>query len=200
MPNWCYTKLRVEGDPERLALFQKQYCLENGALQLNRVVPMPPDLADLGGSDLYQARLAMDGEWNEVLASPWFKDAPPEARESRKALIAWLDREHPEVMRMGRQAARNVQRYGMPTWYEWRNTHWGTKWEIPERGCRLDPVSDTVIEFHFDTAWSPIVPVLHVMTLTYRDLRFRMAYADEGGGFAGLVTADGGSYADDEDD
>lgn len=196
MPNWCYHKLRLEGDPARIADFRNRYCLANGALQLERVVPMPTELDVDDGSDLFHADLALHGDWDQLLALPWFRAAPPAAKTSRAALIAWMEREYPNVLKLGRQAMSNRERFGFPTWWGWRNKHWGTKWEIDARSGRIEEPGPGIVEFHFDTAWSPILPVLEAMTRAYPALCFRMAYADEGGGFAGTATAASGVVAD----
>jgi hypothetical protein len=46
-------------------------------------------------------------------------------------------------------------KYGHDNWYDWRIAHWGTKWNSYE--CELDDswIDDGILEYQFDTAWSP---------------------------------------------
>ena len=80
----------------------------------------------------------------------------------------------------------------MPDWYEWRSTHWGTKWdvcesEIDEGGLEHSdeeyPISVAWFSFKCWTAWAPPVPVwdaLHAL-----GIEVQADYQDEGGMFEG---------------
>jgi Ferredoxin-like domain in Api92-like protein len=54
-------------------------------------------------------------------------------------------------------AARNVQEFGYPSWYEWAVDNWGTKWDIGEVDeDYMEKSADCkTVTFSFDTAWSP---------------------------------------------
>lgn len=68
--------------------------------------------------------------------------------------------------------------------YEWCIKHWGTKWNVDcvRRGNVL----------HFDTAWSPPLPVIVVMAQQFPDLTFTLRYYEGGQGFQGKVVWHGG--------
>ena len=86
--------------------------------------------------------------------------------------------------------------------YDWRVTNWGTKWsachidvEGPEAG--YDPKTAQVI-FHFDTAWSPPLPVIAKAAELFPALRFDLRYFECGGQFNGMFYCSEGKTVSDE--
>ena len=72
-------------------------------------------------------------------------------------------------------------------WYEWRNEHWGTKWDV----CSVE-VEDFVVitdrderslEFKCWTAWAPPIPIWD--RLVDLGCKVEADYQDEGGMFEG---------------
>ena len=60
-------------------------------------------------------------------------------------------RMRPDIKRdeweLGKAAFQNEQKYGTSSWYDWRISHWGSKWTA----YRTELVEDNTIEFN--TAW-----------------------------------------------
>jgi hypothetical protein len=50
----------------------------------------------------------------------------------------------------------NYINYGCPTWYEWRNKNWGTKWNACDSYVTEDTIS-------FSTAWCVALPVIEML-------------------------------------
>ncbi len=200
MPNWCYTKLSVEGEAAGIAALKAE-CFTGGALDFDRIVPMPAEL-DLEesstGSIGYQV---LAGDWQTVAGYPWVADHGSFA--TREALIRHFEaldaaEENPELhyLALGRRYLANQERFGYTTWYRWRIAHWGTKWNVYPHAEPLTVDEPCALELNFDTAWSPALPILAALTERYPALAFEMAYADEGAGFAGVASAQGGEVED----
>lgn len=86
-------------------------------------------------------------------------------------------------------------------WYKWCIDNWGTKWgayaqpknkeiEILEpnsNSLKFIKGSDSplrIIRYPFQTAWSPLDPVIEKLSEMYPDVMIKYAYLDEGEGFA----------------
>lgn len=65
-------------------------------------------------------------------------------------------------------------------WYSWNNRNWGTKWDAsgPEF---IDSDTGEMIEYTFDTAWAPPVPVFRAIVEQHPDLKFFFLYEEEQG-------------------
>ena len=81
------------------------------------------------------------------------------------------------------QIKRNIELYGSPTWYEWCNRNWGTKWNAYHQ--HIGYLDEGELYLEFDTAWSPPEPVYEAIAERFPDLQLEIRYIDEGGGFAG---------------
>jgi hypothetical protein len=76
---------------------------------------------------------------------------------------------------LGEQAYSNVQRFGSPTWYEWCNHNWGTKWNaygFPP----LEKDSDTM---EFFTAWDSVPKIITLLSKKYPEQTITYRWADE---------------------
>lgn len=73
------------------------------------------------------------------------------------------------------QKDENIRNFGFPTWYEWANYHWGTKWgcyDAEWTGC------DTV---YFLSAWSPAIKIILALSVDFPEAHFTLKWSDEGG-------------------
>ena len=75
----------------------------------------------------------------------------------------------------------------LPSWYEWRNENWGTKWDVCEvemGDFRLTAQQNRwEIEFRCWTAWAPPIPIWD--RLVDLGCKVDADYQDEGGMFEG---------------
>lgn len=78
----------------------------------------------------------------------------------------------------------------------WNTAHWGTKWDA----CQISRkrVSDTELEYRFDTAWSPPVPVFEKLSETHPTISVVLEYEEEQGFGAILNIAEGETSVVDE--
>jgi len=81
-------------------------------------------------------------------------------------------------------------------WYDWCVSNWGTKWDIVNPSVDLDPEEDS-ISFSFDTAWGPPVEAFRHWAEQDGRVSYRMAFIEEGMGFAGWDSYDGEYFDED---
>ena len=80
-----------------------------------------------------------------------------------------------ETWALGEQAYNNIQQFGCPTWYEWCNQNWGTKWNAYEpRPLGKD---DSTMEFY--TAWASIPKIVTLLSKKYPEQTITYRWADE---------------------
>lgn len=192
MPNHIKNVLFFNGEPEDI----KQLRLEVGKpgrggeddyiVDFNELIPMPPELDIVSGSAssfsfaaycLEQGRTIPD-EY-KVCAKHLKKLYEEEASEGGLSFSQWIrDQDakgaHEIDLKLGEQISRNIERFGAPTWYDWRVQHWGTKWncyECEEEGDR---------RISFLTAWASPDPVFDELARRYPKVAFSCYSVDEG--------------------
>lgn len=82
---------------------------------------------------------------------------------------------------------------GIPNWYSWNNTHWGTKWDACS--AYIDTNNDDLfatnleIRINFQTAWSPPSDWLYsfLKKLEGMEVSVQLLYDEPGMDFAGSV-------------
>lgn len=62
---------------------------------------------------------------------------------------------------------------------------WGTKWGFYDISMEDKDIKKGKISYYFDTAWSPIIPVIEKMAQMNPDLKFEYDYEEPGCDFAG---------------
>ena len=170
MPNWTMNTITVRGAKVQLECFRDAMRGANGVFDFSRIKPMPAELDIECGSrtDLGMACFSRKA-FDHHHAYPWFKDKYPGV-DSPTKLRAVVEEKEPQTVELGRKAAANIRKYGVPTWYEWCIREWGTKWNA----CHAEVGgSSDLLEYTFDTAWdaprplvAPIVELAHSFDLT----------------------------------
>ena len=94
--------------------------------------------------------------------------------------------------------------FGADNWYDWRNMHWGTKWELDPESINLDNSDPEHIIIEFLTAWSPPEGILSRLNEVFKfnkgedALSIQWFYREDGMGFCGYLDKDlginGGSF------
>ena len=87
--------------------------------------------------------------------------------------------------------AKNKKKYGHESWYSWRYSNWGTKWDIGE--TQSVSVDGSTLSVSFDTAWTPPIPFLRYLHEKY-GFNYRLMYVETGMGFGGIAVP--GDYAE----
>lgn len=83
-------------------------------------------------------------------------------------------------LELGKIYLNNIQKYEYPTWYEWSNANWETKWN----SCETN-INESELYIAFETAWSVPEPILLKLIDNDKNLIFDFYYADEGQCFYG---------------
>lgn len=154
-----------------------------GSISFQKLIPMPPELDIESGSRTNQGLKAyMDFFCQYFTAMGLEKltlDNVPEGPEK-----AYLQA-HPDLDRetflLGKKASDNIDKYGAPTWYDWRTDHWGTKWDAYGYDEGKDYSQSK--ELRFLTAWSAPHPILRKLSEQYPALEITHQWADEDIGF-----------------
>ena len=151
-----------------------------GSVDFNKLIPMPPSLDVESGSTsnhglkVYQAFI----EWYNDKTSGENKDLlniPSEYLDEYYNTV--LSEEDKEYWNIGKTVFENIQKYGAPTWYEWRIRNWGTKWNAYDFG---DIEPDTIPDkLSFNTAWSAPHKVIEKIAELYPEALITHEWADE---------------------
>lgn len=167
MQNNVMNLLKLEGDMNKIDEVLRAVRKEGsvlGSLDFNKIIPMPESLNMECGS-----------QQKEGLAA--YADYISKNNQSEQH----YRKRHPEitdeVWAMGKQSYENFQKYGAPTWYEWSNKHWGTKWNAYEDGEM--ECTDRVRMLSFQTAWSMPLPILLKLSEMMPDAKLSVHWADE---------------------
>jgi len=82
-------------------------------------------------------------------------------------------------------------------WYEWRVSNWGTKWDLSD--VRFDgDVEDKEVSYYFESAWSPIVPVVEALAKEHKKLSFTYSFYETGSDYWGEVEYKKGEVVSEE--
>jgi predicted RNA-binding Zn-ribbon protein involved in translation (DUF1610 family) len=81
-------------------------------------------------------------------------------------------------------------------WYNWRLSNWGTKWDVDVEAKVT--VTETSLEYRFDSAWSPPMVWLQTVGSKFPSLHFCLWYAESGCDFGGIYEIEG-EYAHHEE-
>ncbi len=213
MPNHVWTNLEVNGCPADIAAFKAKFCEKIGEVEhclvFNRVIPMPEELNIAHGSESSMGKAVVAGDYKAVLEYPWVIKlmlddhlSPTKInamRHSRPKFLTWFAKHKPETIEIGKKVVTNIAKYGYETWYQWRIANWGTTRDAYHHFLR-DDNSDTMYSCYFETAWSTAFPILGAISEAFPDLNFRMAYAEDGGSFAGVAHCDSDGFVDEDGD
>lgn len=214
MPNWVYTTLNVSGDAERLKAFKEKAktpdaYLEPGCekqdLDFNAFIPMPKEImttknrlsADLGEAVYGNNDLSTLWNYHRFQAKELGADLEgPRALDAIKLL---LDIVEPDCRTLGLQSKLNRDKYGFSTWYDWSIHHWGSKWNA----CHVETedftdLAEPYLWYAFDTAWSPVEPVLCAMSGQFPELTFEVVFKEECLGFHYRAVFKGGEKIEEE--
>lgn len=78
-----------------------------------------------------------------------------------------------ELIHLGNLYANNYAKYKAFTWYDWRVSCWGTKWNS------FDYYPQDKDQIAFSTAWSAPLPVIRKLSLMYPHRKIEMWSASE---------------------
>ena len=88
-----------------------------------------------------------------------------------------------------------VRKYGADNWYDWRQNHYGTKWDVDAQ--ELLRFEKEKLGYTFDSAWSPPAEGIRRISELYPDLTFTLEYDEPSMDFAGTAVFRGGEVIED---
>ena len=76
----------------------------------------------------------------------------------------------------------------MSDWWDWRVTHWGTKWDVSDEGLEFTDCEDGygTISGWFESAWSPPIEAYNTFLERNEEFSIRSTYEEGGMDFAGI--------------
>lgn len=186
MPNDITNQITFGNDEKSLAAFHQM--LEDmrpdgqplGTFDFNKLLPMPESLNIEAGSRTDRG-LELVKEYHNTLEvlERQKSSLSPESYAAKlrqcRSLYRKKQMADPETWSLGEQAYENIRRHGHPTWYEWCNRNWGTKWNA-YRCQPLQQDSDTMV---FCTAWSSVPVIMKLLSRKYPEQEITYRWADE---------------------
>lgn len=161
MPNWVKNIVRFGCSSEKMDEIKKAITDDKGNLDFDKIIPMPKTLNLTSGTISERAldcyRNGQDDIGRSYLMEQYGLD--------RRAFGAYYE--------LGKVYEINIQEYGYPTWYEWHNANWGTKWNASETYWN----SDNIVTF--ETAWACPIPIFEKISEMCPGIPFEVAFADE---------------------
>jgi len=94
---------------------------------------------------------------------------------------------------IGEAERRECADKGIPNWYDWNVSNWGTKWDVDLEGLEFTDNGDGTAEINgwFDSAWAPPIEAYNTFCEDM-DGVYLEAYYEEGGiGFVGYWSSEG---------
>lgn len=169
MPNWCENDLWISGIEADVMNCAGKITNKSQQIRLQLILPVPTELLDIQGMP--------PNCWKEL-------NIRGKLRRIKVDVDALL------------------KKYGSISWYDWSIKNWGTKWDINE--CDVNNIKiyingKAALKFTFSTAWSPPKPIIEMLGLNYKKLKFDMRYYECGLGYQGRFTIDGGHIVRDEE-
>lgn len=150
-----------------------------GSISFNKIIPMPPDLDIESGSRTQEGlRIYMDFMDVYSLSHPLSKEEQLNVDERTEALFLRIRSDiDNEVWELGKKAYQNIVRYGAQDWYDWRNEHWGTKWDAG--GYEENTDYSQCDKLAFRTSWGEPAPVIQKLSEKYPDIQIIHQWSEE---------------------
>lgn len=178
MPNWVTNNIEIEGSESEIVRLVEFVKSDESDFDFNKIIPMPKSLDIESGSSNYQDiywYLSERGtkSMGEVKANPlsklinslWGMDEAKKQAEENGASYE-----------TGKQLCDNYTKYGATTWYDWRWTNWGAKWNAREPYVEASGKWATI---EFETAWSMPENIFRELCKKFPHLTMNGVFADE---------------------
>lgn len=133
MPNHVTNVLTLHGESDQIRAMLEAIQYDDlgiGSVDFNKIIPMPESLNIEAGSQTSTGLKAYQ-DFIEVYTlggTIHQDDLENIPRKSEDAFLRQRSDIRPKEWKLGKAAWNNIRLYGVPTWYGWRNQHWGTKW------------------------------------------------------------------------
>lgn len=166
MPNHVQNRLKIVGKKQQVEEVLNAIKGDNEVIDFNKIIPMPSEL-DIPSSSDGEIGLAIIKKKLGAKISPLddiyterFHEYAADAKE--------------RMINAGLAYLRNTIKYGYPTWYEWRNDNWNTKWNAYETELKNNN------EIWFNTAWSNVAErIIRKLSLMFPNVTLKYSFSDE---------------------
>ena len=163
MPNWCENDLTIKGSKTEIARLLQLVSSEDSIFDFNKILPMPEVF-----KGVHEGFCIING----VDCKRWRTGADGEP-------VAITEEE----------VAQWRELYGTDGWYDWCIANWGTKWDACDAEIDDAGLPNKVV-FHFNTAWSPPVPVIGKLHKLFPTLKIKLKYYEGGAAYKGVLKFD----------
>lgn len=168
MPNWVSTKLVIEGPAPELARFREAAKNGKDVLSFDSLYPMPAELEGTSSP----VRVVSQAEYDEHKR----KVAAGEYKGLELSCGGPITKE---------MSDRFIKEYGSDNWYDWKNSHYGTKWGLCDPYLEED--SEDRLVYSYQTAWSPATEGWLKVSADYPELLFMTFVEEESRSFIGRI-------------
>jgi len=100
---------------------------------------------------------------------------------------------------LGAKEREECEEKGIPNWYDWNVSNWGTKWDVSTEGLEFTDNGDGTasIEGWFDSAWAPPIGAYEKFCDDMDNCDLEASYHEGGMDFAGFWSkSDGDEFLD----
>ena len=163
MPNWCHTRLTINGTKEQCRKFADAVPVEQVEI----------DIYDHSGGESKKIGTRTEEQMRIIQT---FLPCPPELL----AVHSPVRQDQAEL------AEANKKKFGYTDWYEWENDVWGVKWgdcqtELEDEDEYADGTYS--ITYSFETAWGTSTRAFVRISDMFPEIKFNLFYSEESGSF-----------------
>ena len=89
---------------------------------------------------------------------------------------------------LGTKEREECAEQGIPNWYDWNVSNWGTKWDVSTEGLEFTDNGDgtAMIEGWFESAWAPPIEAYNTFCDDMDNCSLEASYHEPGMDFAGF--------------
>ena len=178
MPNWVQNNLKLNASDEEMQNILEAIRDDEkgiGSIDFNKITPMPESLKIESGSNtdkgLRMVKAFLESLPEDIANQEGFYDEIIEYLHDRGKDLSEEDK---KIWELGVKAVDNINRYDAPTWYEWANKNWGTKWNACH--CSYNKEDKTL---NFQTAQRAPLPVILKLSAAAPGVQMNLEFADE---------------------
>lgn len=196
MPNWCDNEITIKGTIKRLKEFDEQFKKEHVVYEGGTVYTKDLEGFLKSHENLIDYKIVENIDYKTV--EKFANTSNPTDENDVFSKIHYITSE--DLMKDKYSFSNFIpdsKETFLNGWCDWNIDNWGTKWdisvEIPPEEIEVwakektDEDKIDSIFYYFNTAWSPVVPVIEEMAKQYPDLTFVYKYQEDGCEFAGVM-------------
>lgn len=203
MPNHVKNILKLKGSKEDVNSLLESISSKDAEtsekilIDFNKIIPMPKTIRETESGSITDQAIAVyaykekgvDSYLRKIANYPWAR------QKNFKNLDELCDNliENGATTELGKKFFDNIKLYGVPTWYEWANRYWGTKWNA----YSIKEIEDGV---SWCTAWDGVPELMVMLSSKFPDVELHYFYANEDTGYGiGIMVIKNGDIIQSED-